>query len=65
MSYPCIMGGGECEGCGRCRGEEEEKEYYCPICGEKIFESVYVSTDGEIVGCESCVSLKDAWEVMA
>lgn len=61
MSYPCILYGGECDGCGKCQGEE--KKYYCPICGEEV-DGVYVSNDGEVVGCENCVTLKDIWDVM-
>lgn len=61
MAYPCIKYGGECDGCGSC---QEEKEYYCPVCGEKVFETVYVSNDGDIVGCENCVNTKEPYEVL-
>lgn len=60
MSYPCIKGSGECNGCMGCK---EEKEYYCPVCGDKVYEELYVSNDGEIVGCENCISTKEPWEV--
>jgi len=61
MSYPCIMSNKECDGCMACK--EEEKEYYCPLCGEAVEETFYVSTDGEIVGCENCVTTKEPREV--
>lgn len=60
MAYMCIRFGGECDGCGSC---QEENEYYCPICGEKVIETVYISNDGEVVGCENCISTKEPWEV--
>ncbi len=60
MAMICIHGG-ECTGCMGC---QEEKEYYCPICGEQVFETLYVSNDGDIVGCENCVTTKEPYEVM-
>ena len=61
MAYPCVKYGGECDGCGSC---QEEKEYYCPVCGEQVFETVYVSNDGDVVGCENCVNKKEPCEVL-
>ena len=61
MAYQCILYGGECDGCGRC--QEEEKKYYCPVCGEEV-DSVYVDNEGDILGCENCVSIRDAGEVL-
>lgn len=61
MSYQCIMGGGECDGCMRCKGEP--KEYYCPVCGELVEETVYVSNNNEVIGCENCVTPKEPSEV--
>lgn len=61
MAMTCIYGGKECDGCMECK---EEKEYYCPVCGELVEETLYVSTDGEIVGCGSCVIAKEPWEVL-
>jgi hypothetical protein len=60
MAMICIRGG-ECTGCMDCR---EPEEYYCPICGERVFEIVYVSTDGDVVGCENCVNTKEPYEVL-
>ena len=62
MSYQCIRGGGECSGCMECKGEAQE--YYCPICGELVEEIVYVDADGDVIGCENCISPKEPWEVM-
>lgn len=61
MSYPCVMGNKECDGCMACK---EAKEYYCPVCGEPVEEKLYVSTDGEIVGCENCINEKEPCEVL-
>ena len=61
MSYPCILGRGECNGCMDCKGED--KQYFCPICGEEV-DALYVSADGDIVGCDNCISYKEAWEVL-
>lgn len=60
MAMICIHGG-ECTGCMEC---QEEKEYYCPVCGEEVTERIYTSTDGEIVGCENCIIIKEPYEVM-
>ena len=62
MSYHCILGGGECKGWMECKGKE--KEYYCPVCGEQVFETVYVDANGDVIGCENCVSAKEPGEVM-
>jgi predicted RNA-binding Zn-ribbon protein involved in translation (DUF1610 family) len=40
-----------------------EVHYYCPICGEEIYETVFVNNDGEIIGCENCVETKEPYEV--
>jgi len=40
----------------------KEPDYpHCPICG---FEcgTVYYNRDGEIAGCDECMSSRDAWE---
>jgi predicted amidophosphoribosyltransferase len=61
MAMICIHGG-ECDGCMACQDDQEE--YYCPVCGEKTTEDVYVSIDGDILGCENCVTRKDPWDVL-
>ena len=60
MSYHCIKNSRECDGCMECHG----KSYYCPVCGEAVYENLYVSIDGAIIGCDNCVEKKDVWEVM-
>ena len=64
MAYNCIKYSNkrECDGCGDC--QPEEKEYYCPVCGELVEDRVYVSTDGDILGCENCVKEKDPREML-
>lgn len=42
-------------------GGSEKPEYpICPVCGE-ICETVYYS-EFEIVGCDNCISGRNAWE---
>lgn len=40
----------------------EEKMYECPICGAELCgaSTVYIDEFGDIIGCEDCVSTKDA-----
>lgn len=62
MAYNCVkFSGKECDGCGDCQAD---KEYYCPICGELVEDKVYVDNNGEIIGCENCVTEKDPREVL-
>lgn len=40
----------------------KEPEYpHCPVCGAEC-ETVFTNEDLEIIGCNECVSSKDAWE---
>lgn len=44
----------------------EPKEYpmpVCPCCGEEC-ETVYRLSYGEIVGCEHCVDVEDAYDTI-
>lgn len=41
---------------------KEEEPHYCPICGEEAEEFFASKFNGEIVGCENCVSMIEAWE---
>ena len=36
-------------------------EPICPICGESCNE-LYTDKNGDIIGCDNCVSTIDAWE---
>lgn len=36
---------------------------YCPICGEAC-DRVYKNENGDIVGCDECLTELDAWEVL-
>ena len=39
-----------------------EPDYpHCPVCGAEIDE-VYADADGDIIGCEECIKIKNAWE---
>ena len=60
MAMICIHGG-ECTGCMEC---QKEDEYYCPVCGEQVYETLYISNDGDIVGCENCITTKEPNEVL-
>lgn len=33
----------------------------CPVCGREC-DSFYKDGDGDVIGCEWCVSIVDAWE---
>lgn len=35
----------------------------CPICGEEC-DTLYRAAEGEVVGCDQCITAIDAWEVM-
>lgn len=35
----------------------------CPYCGEESYELYFSTQIGQIVGCEACVKLKDAFEL--
>lgn len=37
------------------------EETHCPICG-KACDTIYTA-DGEIVGCDECIRIKEAWDV--
>ena len=61
MAYRCKKNHyKECDGCMDC---QSEVIYYCPICGDEVIENVYISTDGEVIGCENCVQVKDPEDV--
>lgn len=43
----------------------EPKQYpVCPLCDAEC-QTIYHSCDGDILGCEHCVSSVDAWEWQA
>lgn len=57
MAYMCIKNfSKECDGCMACK---PERNYYCPVCGDEVAETVYVAADGEVVGCDGCIHTKD------
>lgn len=37
------------------------KEPCCPVCGE-VCDTFYRNVDGDVVGCDNCVTAYDAWE---
>ena len=46
--------------------ENEGVEYghpvYCPICGEQA-DDLYTDYYDELVGCNNCIRVREAWEV--
>ena len=60
MGFACIKGNRECDGCMDC---QPTYHYYCPICGNEVYETVFVS-DGEVIGCENCAEIKEPHEVL-
>ena len=49
-----------CDGCGAC---SEVEIYNCPVCFEEC-DTLYVNAQGDILGCDNCVSVKFASEVL-
>ena len=41
-------------------GDENYDSPICPVCGEEC-ETLYLQ-DGNVIGCDSCIETKDAWE---
>lgn len=39
------------------------KEPKCPICGEGC-DTFYRNSEGDVVGCEKCLTPYDAWEAI-
>ena len=42
----------------------ESDEILCPLC-DAVADEFYISCDGDLLGCESCVDKTDAGEWMA
>lgn len=62
MAYPCIKySGQECDGCMDCK---PDIHYYCPVCKEEVYEAVFVDNDGDVIGCDNCVEIKEPHEVI-
>lgn len=62
MAYHCTKNyNKECDGCGFC---EPEYHYFCPICGKEIYETVFVTNEGDVIGCENCAQIKEPYEVL-
>ncbi len=62
MGYMCIKNHSrECFACGDC---QSDRECECPECGKEA-ETIYISDiNNEILGCENCITEKDAYEVL-
>ena len=43
--------------------EAEEFILRCPVCGKEC-DTVYLDLDGDVAGCEHCITLKDAYEYL-
>ena len=61
MGFACISGGRECDGCMEC---QPTPHYYCPICGDEVYETVFVDNSGNVIGCENCAEIKEPHEVL-
>lgn len=42
---------------------DDGQEPICPICEEPC-ETIYFNIDGDAVGCENCLTPRDAWDLM-
>ena len=51
----------ECNGCMDCK---PEPKYFCPVCGKEVFETVFVTNEGEVLGCENCAQIKEPYELL-
>jgi predicted RNA-binding Zn-ribbon protein involved in translation (DUF1610 family) len=40
-----------------------EVHYYCPVCGDEIFETAFVNNEGVVIGCENCAEIKEPHEI--
>ena len=62
MAYKCSKHyHKDCDGCMDCK---PSKSYYCPICGEEVYETVFVDNHGNVLGCENCAQIKEPHEVL-
>lgn len=44
-------------------GELEEPEMvFCPVCGEEAEYLYEFSVDGEVVGCDQCITRRSAYD---
>lgn len=41
---------------------KETVEIKCPVCGGYAMTEVYRNRDGEIVGCDECLTRVDPWD---
>lgn len=42
---------------------DDGSEPHCPVCGEAC-ETIYFDRDGDAVGCDVCVTPRDAWDLL-
>ena len=43
--------------------DEDDFIMVCPICGEEC-DTVYLDMDDEVVGCDQCISMADAYDYL-
>ena len=48
---------------GTLHPEEDDFVPFCPICGKEC-DTVYTDKDGEVLGCDNCVSHHDAFDFL-
>lgn len=39
------------------------REPRCPVCGESC-DTIYRNAEGDVVGCNECLTAFDAWEAL-
>lgn len=62
MSYACKRIAKKiCDGCMECA---PDPRYFCPVCGEEVYEAVFVANSGEVLGCDNCAQIKEPYEVI-
>ena len=43
-------------------GMPEPEDFTCPICGSENPEDFYFDTNGDLVGCSDCITMRDAYD---
>ena len=62
MAFMCVKNSTqECDGCMDCR---PTPHYFCPVCGEEVYETVFVDNNDDVIGCENCAEIKEPYEVL-
>ena len=45
-----------------CPDNLQTEQIFCPVCGGLMGEDAYLDRDGNILGCENCVVVKNLYD---